>query len=33
MTDKLERFTKRARDVLKLAEAEAIRLHHNYIGT
>ncbi|MFN8486517.1 MAG: Clp protease N-terminal domain-containing protein [Caldilineaceae bacterium] len=33
MTDNLERFTKRARGALKLSEEEAIRLHHNYIGT
>jgi len=33
MPDNLERFTKRARGALKLSEEEAIRLHHNYIGT
>ena len=29
----LERFTDRARRVVKLAEEEARRLDHNYIGT
>ena len=33
MTDKMERFTQRARRVLSLAHEEAERLHHNYIGT
>ncbi|MCS7260677.1 MAG: AAA family ATPase, partial [Anaerolineae bacterium] len=33
MTDKFERFTKRARRVLTAAQEEAIRLNHNYIGT
>jgi ATP-dependent Clp protease ATP-binding subunit ClpC len=33
MSDKLERFTKRARRVLTLAQEEALRLNHNYIGT
>ncbi len=33
MSDKLERFTQRARRVLSLAHEEAERLHHNYIGT
>lgn len=33
MTDKLDRFTKRARRVLTLAQEEAERLHHGYIGT
>ena len=31
--DKFDRFTKRARRVLILAQEEAIRLNHNYIGT
>ncbi len=31
--DKFDRFTKRARRVLALAQEEAIRLNHNYIGT
>ncbi len=30
---KLDRFTKRARRVLTLAQEEALRLNHNYIGT
>lgn len=33
MTDRFERFTKRARRVLQLAQEEAQRLGHNYIGT
>jgi len=33
VTDKMERFTQRARRVLSLAHEEAERLHHNYIGT
>ena len=33
MTDKLNRFTSRARRVLTLAQEEAQRLHHGYIGT
>ena len=31
--DKLQRFTQRARRVLALAQEEAERLSHNYIGT
>ena len=31
--DKFDRFTKRARRVLALAQEEAIRLRHSYIGT
>ncbi len=33
MVDKFDRFTKRARRVLSLAQEEAQRLNHNYIGT
>ena len=33
MSNKLERFTQRARRVLQLAQEEAERLSHNYIGT
>ena len=33
MADKFDRFTKRARRVLSLAQEEAQRLSHNYIGT
>ncbi|HEX7594018.1 MAG TPA: ATP-dependent Clp protease ATP-binding subunit, partial [Anaerolineae bacterium] len=33
MSDKLEKFTKRARRVLTYAQEEAARLNHNYIGT
>jgi ATP-dependent Clp protease ATP-binding subunit ClpC len=33
MGDKLEKFTKQARKVLKLAQEEAIRFNHSYIGT
>ncbi len=33
MADKLQRFTQRARRVLTLAQEEAERLSHNYIGT
>ena len=31
--DTLDRFTRRARQSLTLAQEEAQRLHHNYIGT
>lgn len=31
--DRFDRFTERARKVLKLAQEEAQRFHHNYIGT
>ena len=33
MSSKMERFTQRARRVLALAQEEAERLHHGYIGT
>ncbi|MEA3335557.1 MAG: ATP-dependent Clp protease ATP-binding subunit [Chloroflexota bacterium] len=33
MSDKLDRFSKRARKVLTMAQEEAQRLNHNYIGT
>jgi ATP-dependent Clp protease ATP-binding subunit ClpC len=33
MSDKLDRFSKRARQVLTMAQEEAQRLNHNYIGT
>jgi ATP-dependent Clp protease ATP-binding subunit ClpC len=33
MADKLDRFSKRARRVLTMAQEEAQRLNHNYIGT
>ncbi len=33
MTDKLDRFTKHARQVLQIAQEEALRLNHNYVGT
>ncbi len=33
MPNKMERFTQRARRVLSLAQEEAERLQHNYIGT
>ncbi len=33
MSDKMQRFTQRARRVLSLAQEEAERLRHNYIGT
>ena len=33
MTDKLDRFTKHARQVLQIAQEEAVRLNHNYVGT
>jgi ATP-dependent Clp protease ATP-binding subunit ClpC len=33
MSDKLDKFTKRARRVLTFAQEEAVRLNHNYIGT
>src|SRR5882757_3846260 len=32
-SNKMERFTQRARRVLSLAQEEAERLRHNYIGT
>ena len=32
-SDKFEKFTKRARDVLSLAQVEAQQLNHNYMGT
>jgi ATP-dependent Clp protease ATP-binding subunit ClpC len=32
MADKLDRFTKRARRALTLAQEEALRLNHNYLG-
>ena len=31
--DRFDKFTERARKVLSLAQEEAQRLHHNYIGT
>ncbi len=31
--DRFDKFTERARNVLHLAQEEAQRLHHNYIGT
>lgn len=31
--DRFDKFTERARNVLRLAQEEAQRLHHNYIGT
>src|SRR5438552_19156791 len=31
--DRFDKFTERARKVLRLAQEEAQRLHHNYIGT
>jgi ATP-dependent Clp protease ATP-binding subunit ClpC len=31
--DRFDKFTERARKVLQLAQEEAQRLHHNYIGT
>ena len=31
--DRFDKFTQRARKVLQLAQEEAQRLHHNYIGT
>src|SRR5574340_542960 len=33
MSDKLDKFSKRARRVLTFAQEEAVRLNHNYIGT
>ena len=33
MPNKMERFTQRARRVLSLAQEEAVRLQHSYIGT
>ncbi|HFQ95128.1 MAG TPA: NDP-hexose 4-ketoreductase, partial [Anaerolineae bacterium] len=33
MAEKFDRFTKRARRVLQIAQEEAQRLNHNYIGT
>lgn len=33
MTNKLERFTQHARTVLQLAQEDAERLNHNYLGT
>ena len=33
MADNLDKFTKRARRALTIAQQEAQRLHHNYIGT
>ncbi len=33
MSDKMQRFTQRARRVLSMAQEEAERLRHNYIGT
>ena len=33
MADKFERFTKRARQSLSVAQEEARRLNHSYIGT
>ncbi len=33
MSDKLDRFTKHARQVLQIAQEEAMRLNHNYVGT
>jgi ATP-dependent Clp protease ATP-binding subunit ClpC len=33
VSDKLERFTQKARRVLTLAQENAERMHHNYIGT
>ncbi|RIK29238.1 MAG: hypothetical protein DCC52_07635, partial [Chloroflexi bacterium] len=33
MSDKFDKFTKRARRVLTFAQEEAQRLNHNYIGT
>ena len=33
MSDKMDRFTKHARQVLQIAQEEAIRLNHNYVGT
>src|SRR5207245_8630189 len=33
VVDRFDKFTKRARKVLALAQEEAQRFHHNYIGT
>ncbi len=33
MADRFDRFTERARKVLTLAQEEAQRFNHNYIGT
>jgi ATP-dependent Clp protease ATP-binding subunit ClpC len=33
MADNMDRFTKHARQVLQIAQEEAVRLNHNYIGT
>src|ERR1041385_200681 len=33
MADRFDKFTERARRVLSLAQEEAIRFNHNYIGT
>ena len=33
MSDKFDKFTKRARTLLTFAQEEAQRLNHNYIGT
>jgi len=33
MADKFDKFTERARRVLTLAQEEAQRFNHNYIGT
>ena len=33
MAEKFEKFTERARTVFSLAQEEAQRLNHNYIGT
>ena len=33
MNDKFDKFTERARKVLSLAQEEAQRFNHNYIGT
>src|SRR5919108_383429 len=33
MADRFDKFTERARRVLTLAQEEALRFNHNYIGT
>ena len=33
MPDNMDRFTKHARQVLQMAQEEAVRLNHNYVGT
>jgi ATP-dependent Clp protease ATP-binding subunit ClpC len=33
MPDKFEKFTEQARTVFSLAQEEAVRFNHNYIGT